>query len=85
MLLSEYSADENPEFELVEVIVFVDRSMTGAFELGMLLLLLLLDPVAAEAVVDVGEGELDDALYASGAENLFFSLERFAVGKLKLT
>lgn len=85
MLLSEYSADENPEFELVEVIVFVDRSMTGAFELGMLLLLLLLDPVAAEAVVDVGEGELDDALYASGAERIFFNLERFAVGKLKLT
>lgn len=69
MLLREYSADEKPEFELVEVIVFVDRSIIGAFEFGMLLLLFE-DPVAAEAVVEVGEGELDDALYGKGAEAL---------------
>lgn len=76
MLLREYSADENPEFELVEVIVFVDRSMIGAFEFGMLLLLLLLvEPVAAEAVVDVGEGELDEALYGKGAKGSKFLLD----------
>lgn len=61
MLLSEYSAEEKAAFELVEVIVFVDKSMTGAFEFGMLLLLFV-EPVAADAVVDVGEGELEDAL-----------------------
>lgn len=52
-LFSAYSADEKPVFELVEVMVFVDRSMIGAF--GLL-------AVVAAADVDVGEGELDDAL-----------------------
>lgn len=77
VLLREYSADENPEFELVEVIVFVERSMIGAFEFGMLLLLFEA-PVAADAVVEVGEGELDDALYGKGAGALCirFTLRR---------
>lgn len=65
MLFKVYSDEENPEFELVEVIVFVDKSMTGAFGFVMLLLLLV-EPVTAEAVdVDVGEGELADALYGN--------------------
>lgn len=61
MLFSTYSDDENPEFELVEVIVLVDRSIIGAFELG-LLLLLLTAPAAETVVVNVGDGELDDVL-----------------------
>lgn len=66
VLLIEYSDDENPEFELVEVIVFVDKSITGAFELVMLLL--FAEPVTTDAVdVEVGEGELDDVLYGKGA------------------
>lgn len=65
MLFKVYSDEENPEFELVEVIVFVDKSMIGAFEL-VILLLLFVEPVTAEAVVvDVGEGELVDALYGN--------------------
>lgn len=52
-LLRAYSADEKPVFELVEVMVFVERSMIGAF--GLL-------AVVAATDVDVGEGELDDAL-----------------------
>lgn len=66
MLLIEYSDVEKPEFELVEVIVFVDKSITGAFELVMLLL--FAEPVTTDAVdVEVGEGELDDVLYGKGA------------------
>ena len=62
MLLSAYSVVENPVFELVDVMVFVDKSMIGAF-----VMLLLLLTIAAVAVVDVGDGELDDALYGNVA------------------
>lgn len=68
LVFKAYSDEENPVFELVDVIVFVDRSIMGAFEFGMLLLLLAA-PVAADAdVVDVGDGELDDALYGNGTK-----------------
>lgn len=65
LLFSEYSEDENPVFELVDVIVFVERSTIGAFV--FVRLPPFAEPVAAVADVDVGEGELDDALYGKGA------------------
>lgn len=65
MLFKVYSDEENPEFELVEVIVLVDKSMIGAFAFVMLLLLFV-EPFTAEAVVvEVGEGELVDVLYGN--------------------
>lgn len=67
MLFKVYSDEENPEFELVEVIVFVDKSIIGAFEFVMLLLLLAEPVTDVAAVVDVGDGELVDALYGNGA------------------
>lgn len=71
MLFKVYSDEENPEFELVEVIVFVDKSIIGAFEFVMLLLLLAEPVTAVAVVVDVGEGELVDALlYGNGAEGI---------------
>lgn len=75
VLFKVYSDEENPEFELVEVIVFVDKSIIGAFELVMLLLLLTEPVTAIAAVVDVGEGELVDALYGNGAEGIFTDKE----------
>jgi hypothetical protein len=59
VLFSTYSDDGKPEFELVDVIVLVDRSMIGALALG---LVLLTAPAAETDVVNVGDGELDDVL-----------------------
>lgn len=74
MLLIAYSDETNPEFELVEVIVFVDKSMIGPFKFVAFTVMLDV-PVAAEGVVvDVGEGELDDALYGNEAEKILHSL-----------
>jgi hypothetical protein len=58
VLFNTYSDEENPVFELVDVIVLVDRSIIGAFEL----VLLLTAPAAETVVVNVGDGELDDVL-----------------------
>lgn len=62
-----YSDDENPVFELVEVIVLVDKSITGAFEFEAFKLMLVAPVAAVAVVVDVGDGELDEALYGNGA------------------
>lgn len=51
--------------ELVDVIVFVDKSITGAFDV-IEFILGLDDPITTVAeVVDVGDGELDVALYGN--------------------
>lgn len=54
----------NPELELVDVIVFVDKSMTGAFDV-IVFILEFDDPMTTVAVVEVGDGELDVALYGN--------------------
>ena len=50
--------------------VFVDKSITGAF-VALLLL------AGATAVVDVGEGELDEALYGKGANEILLVKKYF--------
>lgn len=72
--MTPYSLDENPADGLVDVIFDVDKSMIGVF--GAVPLSVLLTPTVAPAllfaldvtmepgvaVVDVGDGELDDVL-----------------------
>lgn len=61
LLTAPYSLDEKPAEGLVDVMVDVDKSITGAFD-GVPLLAAFELPVTIVVVVDVGEGELDDVL-----------------------
>lgn len=52
--------------------------MTGAFGLTAFMLLLTAPGAVGADVVDVGDGELDDALYGNGAEVI--SIDKFIPG-----
>lgn len=58
-----YSLDENPAEGLVDVMLLVDKSITGALEGVPPLVLTAFElPVTIVVVVEVGDGEPDDVL-----------------------